>query len=93
MCIESFGSMDVRKLFQVTSPERQLQSLVVEYETLLRDRLPICSDVNGRLIETTCSIIDLQHLKLTTFWNNKAYVGQLLASTFFVPSVPKRVRR
>lgn len=36
--IEVLGKIDVAKLYQVTTPERQLQRLVVEYEKFLRDR-------------------------------------------------------
>jgi len=41
--IEILGKIDVNKLYQVTTQERQLQRLVVEYERFLRERrVPSC---------------------------------------------------
>ena len=36
--VEILGKIDLTKLFAVTTPERQLQRLVTEYEKFLRDR-------------------------------------------------------
>lgn len=72
--IEILGKLDVAKLFQVTTSERQLQRLVVEYERFLRERLPICSEVSGHLIETSCTIMDLKNVGVSQFWKVKNQV-------------------
>lgn len=72
--IEILGKIDVNKLYQVTTQERQLQRLVVEYERFLRERLPVCSEVTGELVETSCTIMDLKGVGISQFWNVKAFV-------------------
>ncbi|KAA1075316.1 cytosolic factor, phosphatidylinositol/phosphatidylcholine transfer protein [Puccinia graminis f. sp. tritici] len=74
--IEQLGKLDLTKLYKVTTPERQLQRLVVEYERFLRDRLPVCSMEHQKLIETSCTIMDLQGVGLSQFWKVKNYVQQ-----------------
>ncbi|KAI5478787.1 hypothetical protein MNV49_004613 [Pseudohyphozyma bogoriensis] len=74
--IEQLGKLDLTKLYAVTTPERQMQSLVVEYEKFQRDRLPICSDLAGHLIETSCTIMDLKGVGLSQFWKVKGYVQE-----------------
>ncbi|KAH8921997.1 hypothetical protein BT69DRAFT_1282703 [Atractiella rhizophila] len=74
--IEHLGKIDLTKLYSVTTPERQLQALVVEYERFLRDRLPATSKKEGRLIETSCTIMDLNNAGITQFWKVKNYVQQ-----------------
>lgn len=72
--IEQLGKLDLNKLYKVTTPERQLQRLVVEYEKFLRDRLPVCSIEQNKLVETSCTIMDLQGVGISQFWKVKAYV-------------------
>ncbi|KAI8455099.1 CRAL-TRIO domain-containing protein [Phakopsora pachyrhizi] len=74
--IEQLGKLDLTKLYKVTTPERQLQRLVVEYEKFLRDRLPVCSIEQNSLVETSCTIMDLQGVGLGQFWKVKNYVQQ-----------------
>lgn len=74
--IEQLGKLDLTKLYKVTTPERQLQRLVVEYERFLRDRLPVCSVQEGKLVETSCTIMDLSGVGLSQFWKVKNYVQQ-----------------
>lgn len=51
--IEILGKIDVNKLYQVTTQERQLQRLVVEYERFLRER-----QVNA--CQQSASLVDVQ---------------------------------
>ena len=53
-----------------------MQSLVVEYEKFQRDRLPVCSDLVGHLVETSCTIMDLKGVGLSQFWKVKGYVQE-----------------
>lgn len=72
--IEILGQIDVAKLATITTDQRQLQRLVVEYERFLRDRLPVCSEVAGHLIETSCTIMDLKGVGISQFWKVKGFV-------------------
>ncbi|CEQ39069.1 SPOSA6832_00547, partial [Sporobolomyces salmonicolor] len=74
--IEQLGKLDLTELYKVTTPERQIQSLVVEYEKFQRDRLPICSELKGSLIETSCTIMDLKGVGMSAFWKVKNYVQE-----------------
>ncbi|GAA5829028.1 hypothetical protein JCM11251_004102 [Rhodosporidiobolus azoricus] len=74
--IEQLGKLDLTELYKVTTPERQMQSLVVEYERFQRDKLPICSELAGHLIETSCTIMDLKGVGLSQFWKVKNYVQE-----------------
>jgi hypothetical protein len=80
--IEQLGKLDLTKLYTMTTPERQLQSLVVEYERFVRDRLPICSKLAGHLIETSCTIMDLKDVGVSQFWKVKSYVQEASGSAF-----------
>lgn len=51
-----------------TTPERQLQKLVVEYEKFQRERLPVCTKETGHLVETSCTIMDLKNVGISQFW-------------------------
>ncbi|MBW0491284.1 hypothetical protein O181_030999 [Austropuccinia psidii MF-1] len=74
--IEQLGKLDLNKLYKVTTPERQIQRLVVEYEKFLRDRLPVCSLQHNKLIETSCTIMDLSGVGISQFWKVKNYVQE-----------------
>ena len=74
--IEQLGKLDIKALYSVTTPERQLQRLVYEYEKFLTDRLPACSLAVGHPVETSCTILDLKGVSLTNFYRVKDYVMQ-----------------
>jgi hypothetical protein len=76
--IEQLGNLDLNKLYQVTTPERQIQRLVVEYEKFQRERLPVCTALrnDGETIETSCTIMDLHNVGISQFWKVKSYVQQ-----------------
>ena len=57
-----------------TTPERQLQKLVVEYEKFQRERLPVCTHERGELVETSCTIMDLKNVGVGQFWKVRAGV-------------------
>lgn len=54
--IEQLGKIDLNKLAKITTDDRMLQNLVVEYEKLADPRLPACSRKSGVLLETCCTI-------------------------------------
>ena len=56
-----------------------LQNLVCEYEKLVDPRLPACCRKSGQLLETCCSIMDLQGVGLTKVGSVYSYVKQASA--------------
>jgi hypothetical protein len=63
--IEQLGKIDLTALAKITSDDRMLQNLVVEYEKLTDPRLPACSRKSGVLLETCCTIIDAKGVGIT----------------------------
>ncbi|PWZ03370.1 putative SEC14-phosphatidylinositol/phosphatidylcholine transfer protein [Testicularia cyperi] len=74
--IEQLGNLDLKALYNVTTPERQIQKLVVEYEKFQRERLPVCTAHKGELVETSCTIMDLKSVGISQFWKVSTYVQQ-----------------
>ncbi|WFD42864.1 hypothetical protein MPSI1_001514 [Malassezia psittaci] len=74
--IEQMGNLNIKKLFEITTPERLIQQLIVEYERFQRERLPVCSEVRHELIETSCTILDLKNVGVAQFWKVSSYVQQ-----------------
>ncbi|KAF8681575.1 Nep1 protein [Rhizoctonia solani] len=72
--IERLGSVNVTELAKVTTEERQLQNLVLEYERFLHERLPACSAAAGAPVETSCTILDLKGVGIGSFFSVKDYV-------------------
>lgn len=64
------------ELRKITTEERQLKALVYEYEKFLHVRLPACSEAEGHLIETSCTILDLKGVGITAFYQVQGYVKQ-----------------
>jgi hypothetical protein len=74
--IQRLGKLDVTALNAVTTQERQLQRIVLEYEKFLTERLPACSKAIGHPVETSCTILDLAGVSITSFYRVKDYVFQ-----------------
>ncbi|KIL67206.1 hypothetical protein M378DRAFT_159598 [Amanita muscaria Koide BX008] len=74
--IQKLGSFNYTELYKVTTPERQIQRLVYEYEKFLTDRLPACSTACGHPVETSCTILDLGGVSLTSFYRVKDSISQ-----------------
>jgi len=64
--IEHLGKIDLKAMQKITTDERMLENLVVEYEKLTDPRLPACSRKSGFLLETCCSIMDAKGVSLTS---------------------------
>ncbi|KAI9715792.1 MAG: cytosolic factor, phosphatidylinositol/phosphatidylcholine transfer protein [Chrysothrix sp. TS-e1954] len=58
--IEQLGKIDLTALYKITTSDRMLSNLVVEYEKVADPRLPACSRKSGALLETCCTIMDLK---------------------------------
>lgn len=66
-------------MYKITTGERMLQNLVVEYEKLTDPRLPACSRKSGQLLETCCSVMDLKGVGLGKVGSVYGYVKQASA--------------
>ena len=77
--IEQLGKIDLTAMYKITTAERMLQNLVVEYEKLADPRLPACSRKSGQLLETCCSIMDLKGVGISKVSSVYGYVKQASA--------------
>lgn len=59
---------------KITTDQRMLENLVVEYEKLADPRLPACSRKAGQLLETCCTIMDMKGVSL---WKAQEVYGYL----------------
>ncbi|BFZ57733.1 cytosolic factor, phosphatidylinositol/phosphatidylcholine transfer protein [Savitreella phatthalungensis] len=73
--IEQLGGIDLHKMYKITTQDRMLQNLVVEYEKFTDDRLPACSRMKGELVETSCTIMDLKGVGLSSIKQVYSYVS------------------
>jgi len=74
--IERLGLLDIKQLYAITTPERQIERLVYEYEKFITERLPACAKAVGHPVETSCTILDLDNVSLSNFYRVKDYVMQ-----------------
>ncbi|KAJ7745414.1 CRAL-TRIO domain-containing protein [Mycena maculata] len=79
--IERLGFLDVKALYRATTQERQLKRFVLEYEKFLTQRLPACSAAAGHPVETSCTILDLNNVSLSNFYQVKDYVNKATSIT------------
>lgn len=79
MYFEQLGKIDLTAMYKITTAERMLQNLVVEYEKLADPRLPACCRKTGSLLETCCSIMDLKGVGVTSVPSVYGYVKQASA--------------
>jgi len=77
--IEHMGKIDLVAMRKITTDERMLQNLVVEYEKLSDPRLPACSRKSGFLLETCCSIMDAKGVSVASVPSVYGYVRQAAA--------------
>ncbi|KAF2716201.1 hypothetical protein K431DRAFT_289618 [Polychaeton citri CBS 116435] len=64
--VEQMGKIDLTAMRKITTDERMLQNLVVEYEKVADPRLPACSRKAGYLIETSCTILDMKGVGISS---------------------------
>ncbi|OAA54234.1 Sec14 cytosolic factor [Cordyceps fumosorosea ARSEF 2679] len=74
--IETLGGIDLTAMYKITTGERMLHNLAVEYERLADPRLPACSRKVNNLTETCCTIMDLKGVTLTKVPSVYSYVKQ-----------------
>ena len=66
-------------MYKITTGDRMLSNLVVEYEKLADPRLPACSRKMGHLLETCCTIMDMKGVGLTKAPSVYGYLQQASA--------------
>jgi hypothetical protein len=64
-------------MLKITTQERMLQNLAVEYEKLADPRLPACSRKVGHLVETSCTIMDLKGVGIGKVPSVYSYLKQV----------------
>jgi hypothetical protein len=74
--IEHLGKINLPAMQKITTDERMLENLVVEYEKLADPRLPACSRKSGTLLETCCTIMDAKGVSLTSAPSVYGYLGK-----------------
>jgi hypothetical protein len=77
--IEQLGGIDLAAMYKITTSDRMLQNLAVEYEKLADPRLPACSRKAGQLLETCCTIMDLKGVGLGKVSSVYSYVQKASA--------------
>ena len=78
-------------MYKITTSDRMLQNLAVEYEKLADPRLPACSRKSGQLLETCCTIMDLKGVGISKVSSVYSYVK--LASAMSQNYYPERLGR
>lgn len=73
---EELGKVNLTKMLKITTQERMLQNLVWEYEAFTQHRLPACSRQRGHLVETSCTIMDLKGISISSAYNVVGYVKE-----------------
>jgi hypothetical protein len=74
--IEQLGGIDLAAMYKITTAERMLTNLAVEYERVADPRLPACSRKAGTLLETCCTIMDFKGVGLSKAPQVYGYVKQ-----------------
>lgn len=79
---EHVGKVDYHALLKITTQERMIRELVREYEAFIIYRLPAASRECGYLQETSCTVLDLKGVGITSaknvypFISEAAHIGQ-----------------
>jgi hypothetical protein len=89
--IEQLGSCDLTAMYKITTEERMLLNLAVEYERVTDPRLPACSRKAGQLLETCCTIMDLKGVGLSKASQVYGYIRK--ASEISQNYYPERLGR
>ncbi len=91
MYIEQLGGIDLPAMYKITTGERMLTNLAVEYERLSDPRLPACSRKAGHLLETCCTIMDMKGVGIGRAPQVYGYIKQ--ASAMSQNYYPERLGR
>lgn len=74
--IERLGNIDLGAMRKITTDQRMLDNLAVEYEYCAASRFPACSRVTNNLVETCCTIMDMKGVSITKAGGVYTYINQ-----------------
>lgn len=74
--VEELGSVNLTEMYKITTQERMLKNLVWEYEAFVRYRIPACSRKSNYLVETSCTILDLKGISISSAAQVLSYVRE-----------------
>lgn len=79
--MQDLANLDTTALWTCTTPERIVDNFVVTLENAVRYRYHYCTeaDPEGRLVDDNLMVIDVNGLGMSTFWNFRTQLQQLLA--------------
>lgn len=81
--VQDLAGLDPNVVWTVTTPDRIVHNFAVTLEDAVRNRYSACTQaragIDGRLIEDNLMILDVQGLGMSTFWNFKSQLQQLLS--------------
>lgn len=86
---EELGKVNIKKILGLTTQERMLKNLVWEYESFTNYRLPAASREAGYLVETSCTILDLKGISISSAYAVMNYVKE--ASNIGQNNYPERM--
>ena len=103
--IEKLGKINLTEMKKTLAPDpslsptqvdeigegKLLRNLVYEYERLAESRLPAASRKAGHLVETCCTIMDLNGAGLAQFWRIKDFIQRM--SNVSSANYPERLGR
>lgn len=73
---EELGKVNLVEMLNFTNEERMINNLVKEYELFELYRLPACSRFKNHLVETSCTILDLKGISISSAYNVITYVKE-----------------
>lgn len=87
--IEQYAKIDLNALYKISTADRMVQNLVVEYEKMADPRLPACSRKSGHLLETSCTIMDMKGVGISKMTSVYGYLK--LVSSISQDNYPERL--
>ncbi|TQN68689.1 Sec14 cytosolic factor [Colletotrichum shisoi] len=87
--IEHLGGINLTAMRSITTDERMLDNLAVEYEKCADPRFPACSRQAGKLVETCCTIMDTRGVSLVKASQVYDYINK--ASVVLQKYYPERL--
>ncbi|KAF8555231.1 CRAL/TRIO domain-containing protein [Imleria badia] len=72
--VQYFGGLNLPELYKHVTPEKLVESIIVNADALTREVLPAASRAAGRRIDQSIVIVDLQGFGLSQFWQVKSLV-------------------
>ncbi|CCE62547.1 hypothetical protein TPHA_0C03970 [Tetrapisispora phaffii CBS 4417] len=73
---EELGAVNLPEMLKITTQERMLKNLVWEYESFVKYRLPASSRAFNSLVETSCTVLDLKGISISSAYNVISYVKE-----------------